>query len=43
VIVITNAGPLMTLGKLGLLELLPSLYGEVRLPRAVHREVVVGA
>ncbi len=40
-IVIANAGPLMAVGKLGLLELLPRLYGEVRLPRAVHSEVVV--
>jgi predicted nucleic acid-binding protein len=39
--VITNAGPLMALGRLGLLELLPSLYGEVRLPTAVHSEVVI--
>jgi predicted nucleic acid-binding protein len=40
-IVVTNSGPLMALGKLGLLGLLPQLYGVVRLPTAVHTEVVV--
>ncbi len=40
-IVIANSGPLMALGKLGLLELLPQLYGQVRLPTAVYAEVVV--
>lgn len=40
-IVVANSGPLMALGKLGLLELLPRLYGQVRLPTAVHTEVVV--
>lgn len=40
-IVIANSGPLMALGKLGLLELLPRLYGQVQLPIAVHTEVVV--
>jgi hypothetical protein len=41
VIVVANSGPLMALGKLGLLELLPRLYGQVRLPTAVYTEVVV--
>ena len=40
-IVVSNSGPLMALGKLGLLELLPRLYGQVRLPAAVVTEVVV--
>jgi predicted nucleic acid-binding protein len=39
--VVVNAGPLMVLGKLGQLELLYHLYGEVHLPSAVHIEVVV--
>jgi predicted nucleic acid-binding protein len=41
VIVIADSGPLMALGKVGLIELLPRLYGQVRLPSAVHDEVVV--
>jgi predicted nucleic acid-binding protein len=40
-IVVANSGPLMALGKLGLLELLPRLYEQVRLPAAVYTEVVV--
>jgi len=40
VIVIVNSGPLMTLGKLGMLELLARLYGQVELPTAVFTEVV---
>jgi len=39
--VVSNAGPLMVLGKLGLLELLGQLYGEVRIPSAVYEEVVI--
>ena len=39
-IVVTNSGPLMALGKLGLLDLLPRLYGEVRMPAAVYAEGV---
>lgn len=39
-IVIVNSGPLMALGKLGMLELLPRLYGQVKLPTAVFTEVV---
>jgi predicted nucleic acid-binding protein len=41
VIVVTNSGPLMALGTLGLLELLSQLYGQVRLPTAGYLEVVV--
>lgn len=39
-IVLCNAGPLMTLGKLNRLDLLADLYGEVRTTRAVYDEVV---
>jgi len=41
VIVLINSGPLMALPKLGLLELLSRLYGQVSFPTAVFREVVV--
>lgn len=40
-IVIADFGPLMALGKLGILELLAHLYGQVRLTTAVYAEVVV--
>jgi predicted nucleic acid-binding protein len=40
VIVIINSGPLMALAKLGLLDLLDRLYGQVRFPTAVFTEVV---
>jgi predicted nucleic acid-binding protein len=40
VIVIINSGPLMALAKLGLLDLLPRLYGQVIFPTAVFTEVV---
>lgn len=39
-IVIINSGPLMALAKLGLLDLLPRLYRQVRFPTAVFTEVV---
>ncbi len=39
--VVTNSGPLMALGKLGLLDLLSQLYGQVWLPTVVRDEVVV--
>jgi uncharacterized protein len=39
--VVTDAGPLIALGKLGVLPLLHDLYGVVLLPPAVHDEVVV--
>ena len=39
-IVIINSGPLMALAKLGLLDLLSRLYGQVRFPTAVFAEVV---
>lgn len=38
---VVNAGPLMALGKLGLLQLLPSLYQTVLIPSDVYEEVVV--
>lgn len=40
-IVVTNAGPLMALAKLGLLHLLGRLYGKVLMPWAVYDEVVL--
>lgn len=39
-IVISNAGPLLVLGKLNRLELLVDLYSEVRIPRTVYDEAV---
>jgi len=38
--VVSNAGPLMALGKLGLVHLLHQLYGPVMIPTAVYDEVV---
>jgi predicted nucleic acid-binding protein len=40
-IVVTNAGPLIALGKLNRLDLLAGLFGQVRIPRAVYEEVVL--
>ena len=40
-IVVTNAGPLMAMAKLGLLHLLDRLYGKVLMPVAVYDEVVL--
>lgn len=39
--VVSNSGPIIALGKLGLLDLLYHLYGQVYIPSAVHIEVVV--
>ena len=39
-VVLCDAGPLITLGKLNRLEVLAELYGEVRIPRPVYDEVV---
>jgi uncharacterized protein len=39
-VVLSNAGPLMVLGKLNRLGLLNELYGTVHVPRTVYREVV---
>ena len=39
-VVLCNAGPLITLGKLNRLELLVELYGEVQIPHPVYDEVV---
>jgi len=41
VIVVSDSGPLMALGKIGQLDLLPRLYGCVLLPTAVYVEIVV--
>jgi len=42
-LVVADASPLIFLGRLSLLELLPQLYGRVLVPRAVLDEVVRGA
>lgn len=39
--VVSNASPLITLSKLGQLNLLPELYDRVLIPQAVYEEVVV--
>lgn len=39
-VVLCDAGPLKTLGKLNRLDLLASLFSEVQIPRAVYDEVV---
>jgi len=39
--VVSNAGPLIALGKLSRLGLLPQLYGVVLIPPQVYQEVVV--
>lgn len=40
-IVVADAGPLIALGRIGRLELLLALYGEVVVPGAVWNEIVV--
>ena len=39
--VVSNAGPLITLGKLGQLSMLLTLYGDILIPREVYNEVVI--
>jgi len=39
--IVSNASPLINLARLGKLELLRQLYGELMIPEAVWREVVV--
>jgi hypothetical protein len=39
-IVVANAGPLTALAQIGQFELLQKLYGQIRIPVAVQREVV---
>jgi predicted nucleic acid-binding protein len=41
VIVVSNAGPLIALGKLGQLGLLLKLYGYILIPHEVYHEVVI--
>jgi hypothetical protein len=38
--IVSNTGPLIALAKAGQLGLLASLYGEVRIPPTVHRELL---
>jgi uncharacterized protein len=40
--VISNTSPLQYLYQLDLLDLLPSLYGEVLVPQGVAKEIVAG-
>ena len=40
-VVVSNAGPLIALSKLGRLALLPALYDRVLIPQAVYDEVVI--
>ena len=40
-IIVSNAGPLIALGKLGQLGLLLKLYKQIIIPREVNNEVVV--
>ena len=37
--VFCNSGPLMALGKMGALDILFRLFGQVSIPTKVHREV----
>jgi predicted nucleic acid-binding protein len=37
--IVCNAGPLISLARIGRLDLLPALFGEVIVPPAVHQEV----
>ena len=39
-IVVANAGPLIALGRIGRLDFLGDLFGEVRIPEAVAAEVI---
>ena len=38
---VSNSGPVMSLAKLGLLDLLYDLYGQIYIPSAVYCEVVI--
>jgi uncharacterized protein len=40
-IVVSNSSPLVSLGAIGRLDLLRTLYGTISIPRAVHYEVAV--
>ena len=39
-IVVANAGPLITLARIDHLDLMPKMYGQVSIPPAVQREVI---
>lgn len=40
--VVSNTSPLINLSGVGLLDLLPALYGTILIPNAVHREYTTG-
>ena len=40
---VVNASPLIVLGRAGLLELLPSIFSSIVVPRAVVEEIAAGA
>ena len=40
-VVVSNTSPIVNLAAIGHLHLLPALFGEITLPDAVHREIVV--
>lgn len=40
--VVCNTSPLINLAGVGLLDLLPALYGTILIPGAVHREYMAG-
>lgn len=42
-IIISNSSPLIALGRIGELDILKSLFGEVLIPKSVYQETVVEA
>jgi predicted nucleic acid-binding protein len=40
--VVSNTTPILSLLKIGKLDLLPALYGQVTVPEAVYREIMAG-
>lgn len=40
-IVVANAGPLISLAEIGQFRLLTRLFGNIRIPEAVRKEIVV--
>lgn len=41
--IVSNAGPLISLARIDSLSLLPALFGEVKIPPAVYREITTSA